>query len=145
MTQYCNRCCLPFDGECCPVCGRKNAKQIGPNDLCFLTEKEQLWSGMLADVLNQQKIPFVQKNVFGAGMAMKIGLMNERIRFYVFYGHLAEAMLSTPYPFHRPFSTKCRKDFFRKELHTLLGLGKVVIHKGHCGEMRNSGIDVLLD
>jgi hypothetical protein len=54
-------------------------------------------------------------------------------------------MLSTPYPFHRPFSTKCRKDFFRKELHTLLGLGKVVIHKGHCGEMRNSGIDVLLD
>ena len=53
--------------------------------------EEQLWSGMLADVLNQQKIPFVQKNVFGAGMAMKIGLMNERIRFYVFYGHLAEA------------------------------------------------------
>ena len=93
MTQYCNRCCLPFDGECCPVCGRKNAKQIGPNDLCFLTEKEQLWSGMLADVLNQQKIPFVQKNVFGAGMAMKIGLMNERIRFYVFYGHLAEAKI----------------------------------------------------
>lgn len=32
-------------------------------------------------------------------------------------------MLSTPYPLHRPFSTKCRKDFFRKELHTLLGLG----------------------
>ena len=91
MTQYCNRCCLPFDGECCPVCGRKNAKQIGPNDLCFLTEKEQLWSGMLADVLSQQKIPFVQKNVFGAGMSMKTGLMNERIRFYVFYGHLAEA------------------------------------------------------
>ena len=59
----------------------------------FLTEKEQLWSGMLADVLNQQKIPFVQKNVFGAGMAMKIGLMNERIRFYVFYGHLAEAKM----------------------------------------------------
>ena len=32
-------------------------------------------------------------------------------------------MLSTPCPLHRPFSTKCRKDFFRKELHTLLGLG----------------------
>lgn len=48
---------------------------------------------MLADVLNQQKKPFVQKNVFGAGMAMKIGLMNERIRFYVFYGHLAEAKI----------------------------------------------------
>ena len=41
----------------------------------------------------EQKIPFVQKNVFGAGMAMKIGLMNERIRFYVFYGHLAEAKM----------------------------------------------------
>ena len=91
MTQYCNRCCLPFDGECCPVCGKKNAKQIRSNDLCFLTEKEQLWSGVLADVLNQQKIPFVQKNVFGTGMAMKTGLMNERVRFYVFYGYLAEA------------------------------------------------------
>lgn len=33
------------------------------------------------------------ENVFGAGMAMKIGLMNERIRFYVFYGHLAEAKI----------------------------------------------------
>lgn len=53
-------------------------------------------------------------------------------------------MLSTPYSLHRPFSTKCRKDFFRKELHALLSLGKVDIHKGHCGEMRNSGIDVLL-
>ena len=91
MTQYCNRCFLPFDGECCPVCGKKNAKQIRSNDLCFLTEKEQLWSGVLADVLNQQKIPFVQKNVFGTGMAMKTGLMNERVRFYVFYGYLAEA------------------------------------------------------
>jgi hypothetical protein len=69
----------------------KNAKQIRSNDLCFLTEKEQLWSGVLADVLNQQKIPFVQKNVFGTGMAMKTGLMNERVRFYVFYGYLAEA------------------------------------------------------
>ena len=75
-----------------PYAGEKTPS-IGPNDLCFLTEKEQLWSGMLADVLNQQKIPFVQKNVFGAGMAMKIGLMNERIRFYVFYGHLAEAKI----------------------------------------------------
>ena len=46
---------------------------------------------MLADVLNQQKILFVQKNVFGTGMAMKTGLMNERVRFYVFYGYLAEA------------------------------------------------------
>ena len=46
---------------------------------------------MLADVLNQQKIPFVQKNVFGTGMAMKTGLMNERVHFYVFYGYLAEA------------------------------------------------------
>lgn len=74
-----------------PYAEKKNAKQIRSNDLCFLTEKEQLWSGVLADVLNQQKIPFVQKNVFGTGMAMKTGLMNERVRFYVFYGYLAEA------------------------------------------------------
>lgn len=91
MTQYCNICCLPFDGEHCPVCGTKKIKPIEPGDLCFLTEKEQIWSDMLADVFNQQNIPFIQKKVLGAGLAIKTGPMRERVRFYVFYKQLSEA------------------------------------------------------
>jgi hypothetical protein len=91
MSLYCNTCCLPIDGERCPVCGRKSDRQVALDDLCFLTEKEQIWSGMLADVLKQRNIPFVQKNVLGAGLATKTGPMLESVRFYVFYKQLSEA------------------------------------------------------
>jgi hypothetical protein len=91
MSLYCNTCCLPIDGERCPVCGRISDRQIEPDDQCFLTEKEQLWSGMLSDVLKQHNIPFVQKNVLGAGLAIKTGTMRERVRFFVLYRHLTEA------------------------------------------------------
>ena len=92
MTQYCNICCLSFDGEHCPICGRKSTRCVEPDDLCFLTEKDQIWSGMLADVLRQQNIPFIQKYVLGAGLSIKTGPMLERVRFYVFYKQLPEAM-----------------------------------------------------
>ncbi len=91
MSVYCGRCSIPFEGERCPVCGRKSAESVEPDDICFLTEKETIWSGMLADVLKQENIPFTQKNVMGAGMALRAGPMFERVRFYVFYKHLAQA------------------------------------------------------
>ena len=89
--RYCPRCCLPFDADRCPVCGKKSERDAAPDDLCFLTEQGQIWSGMLADVLTQEKIPFLQKNVLGAGITTRIGPMLERVRFYVFYKQLAEA------------------------------------------------------
>lgn len=91
MTWYCDVCCLSFDSKRCPVCGRKNTRQPEPDDLFFLTEQEQLWSDMLADVLTQRSIPFVRKNVLGAGVAIKTGPMRERVRFYVFQRQLPEA------------------------------------------------------
>ena len=91
MTKYCEHCSLTFEGEGCPRCGRKSAREAAPDDICFLTEKEQIWSGMLADVLKQHGIPFVQKNVLGTGMTLRTGPMFESVRFYVFYQHLAEA------------------------------------------------------
>ena len=54
-----------------------------PDDICFLTEKELIWSGMLADVLKQNNIPFIQKSVMGAGLAMRAGQMLESVKFYV--------------------------------------------------------------
>ena len=59
--------------------------------MCFLTEKEQIWNGMLADVLKQKNIPFEQKSSMGAGMALRAGPMFETVKFYVFYIHLEEA------------------------------------------------------
>ncbi len=91
MSFYCDRCYLPFDGDKCPVCGRKSTRTIDPDDICFLTEKAPVWSDMLADVLHQEKIPFTQKNVMGAGLALSAGPMFESIRFYVLYKHLAQA------------------------------------------------------
>ncbi|MBQ7475436.1 MAG: hypothetical protein IJS78_05895 [Clostridia bacterium] len=91
MTLYCGNCYILFDGKRCPVCGRKSARGPEPDDPCFLTEKEQLWGEMLADVLKQNGIPFIGKNVLGAGLSLKTGPMRERIRFYVPYGRLTEA------------------------------------------------------
>ena len=56
-----------------------------------LTEKEMLWAGMLEDVLKQNDIPFFTKQILGAGLALKIGPMSERCRFYVPYSHFQEA------------------------------------------------------
>ncbi len=91
MAKYCGKCFLSFDDERCPVCKRKSERNAEPDDLCFLTEKEQIWGGMLADVLAQNNIPFEQKSTMGAGMALRAGPMFETIRFYVFYRHLEEA------------------------------------------------------
>ena len=104
MSTYCKSCKLPFEGERCPVCGRKSKWEIKPDDVCFLVEKEQIWSGMLADVLKQENIPYVTKNVLGAGLAIKVGYMNERVRFYVMYQHLEKAREITEELFSRPDS-----------------------------------------
>ncbi|MBO4230032.1 MAG: hypothetical protein J5938_06760 [Clostridia bacterium] len=91
MEQYCEVCGRVFDEKRCPKCGRKSVRSVTPDDLCFLTEQEVLWSDMLADVLKQEGIPFTQKKVLGAGLAIKTGPMRERVRFFVFYRQLPEA------------------------------------------------------
>ena len=59
--------------------------------LCFLTEKEPVWAGMLADVLRQHGIPFVKESSLGAGLAIKAGPLLETIRFFVPAACLASA------------------------------------------------------
>ena len=53
------------------------------SEWCFLTEQSPVWQGMLADVLKQNKIPFVTESSKGAGMAIRTGSLNETIRFMV--------------------------------------------------------------
>lgn len=59
--------------------------------MCFLTEKDPMWAGMLADVLKQHGIPFVKESSLGAGLAIKAGHLRETIRFFVPAASLAPA------------------------------------------------------
>ena len=63
-----------------------------PDDPCFLTEQDFLPAGVLEDILNQNGIPFLKKNVMGAGLAIKVGPMLDRSRFYVPFEHMQKAL-----------------------------------------------------
>ncbi|MBE6990794.1 MAG: hypothetical protein E7426_08670 [Ruminococcaceae bacterium] len=89
--MYCEKCRVLVSDGVCPICSDSTLRVPLADDFCFLAEKEALWSALLADVLTQNEIPFVQENVLGAGFALKVGPMWERVRFYVPYGRLEEA------------------------------------------------------
>ena len=89
--MYCKKCKIVFEADRCPICGNKKLQAPQPDDLCFLTEVDQIWSGMLEDVLQQNEIPNLKQSTMGAGMALKAGSMLERIRFYVRYEDFSKA------------------------------------------------------
>ena len=89
--MYCEKCKLCFEDTLCPVCGNRKVRQIDEKDLCFLVKKDQLWSGLVADVLKKNQIPFIAQNELGAGLTAKIGLCSERNLFYVPYEYLQRA------------------------------------------------------
>ena len=91
MKKYCEVCSIPFEGDRCPSCGRKSKRDLSPEDLCFLYETEIIWSELVADALKDNDIPFLEKNVLGAALALKIGPLRERVRFFVYYRQLEEA------------------------------------------------------
>ena len=59
--------------------------------LAFLTEQQPPWSGVLEDVLRQNDIPYFAAPTLGAGMALKVGPMQERIRYWVPFSFLPQA------------------------------------------------------
>ena len=89
--MYCEKCCRIIDTDRCPACGSRKVREPGPKDPCFLTELDYLSTGILEDVLKQEGIPYLKKDVMGAGMAIKVGPMLERSRFYVAYPLLEKA------------------------------------------------------
>lgn len=91
ITMYCPNCNVLFQDTRCPFCGSKNVREPMINDYCYLAEKDQIWAGALSDILLQNDIPFVTKNVLGAGLAAKMGPALERVRFYVPYSHYETA------------------------------------------------------
>ena len=89
--MYCEKCRRIFEEEKCPVCRHSRVRNPEPGDLCFLTEQDYVSSGILEDVLKQDGIPYLRKDVMGAGMAVKVGPMLDRGRFYVMYEKLPDA------------------------------------------------------
>ena len=90
-AMYCEKCKRIFEEEKCPVCRHSRVRNPEPGDLCFLTEQDYVSSGILEDVLKQDGIPYLRKAVMGAGMAVKVGPMLDRGRFYVMYEKLPDA------------------------------------------------------
>ena len=91
LTMFCSNCNLLTSHSRCPACGSRDLRQPTDLDFCFLCEKETIWSAPLSDILNDNHIPFVTRNVLGAGLAAKMGPALERIRFYVPYLQLETA------------------------------------------------------
>ena len=89
--MYCEKCNRIFEGDHCPVCRKSKVREPEPKDPCFLSEQDYISAGILEDLLKQNGIPFLKKDVLGAGMAIKVGPMLERSRFYVPYEQLEDA------------------------------------------------------
>ena len=91
--MYCEKCCRIFDGNHCPHCKKSKVREPELSDPCFLTEEDYISSTILEDLLKQDSIPFLKKDVMGAGMAIKVGPMLDRSRFYVPFSVLEKARL----------------------------------------------------
>lgn len=78
-----------YEALTAPPTARDPAKPSG--ELCFLTEQGPVWAGMLADVLQQHKIPFLRESSLGAGLALKMGPLTEMVRFFVPAAHFTAA------------------------------------------------------
>lgn len=91
--MYCEKCRAVFEGEVCPTCGQwRYVREVRAEDECFVTETSYLWSGVLADLLRQQGIPFMTRVAQGAGITSQVGVVMARVGFYVMYPRLQDAL-----------------------------------------------------
>ena len=89
--MYCEKCCRIIEVERCPFCRSRKVREPEPKDPCLLTEQDYISSGILEDLLKQNSIPYLKKDVMGAGLAIKVGPMLDRSRFYIPFGQYEEA------------------------------------------------------
>ncbi len=89
--MYCEKCYHIVEEARCPFCKNRRLREPEGKDPCFLTEQDYVSTGILEDVLQQNGIPFLKKALMGAGMAIKVGPMLERNRFYVPFEQLESA------------------------------------------------------
>lgn len=107
---YCRNCHALREQDRCPRCGQRRLMAPQTGDFCFLEETEALWAGMLEDVLLQAGIPCLQEPALGAGLTASVGRAQERMRFYVPFGRMAEARDLADGLFHRPVEEETQKN-----------------------------------
>ena len=59
MNLYCEKCSRIVESDPCPVCGCGPVRAPEPRDLCFLTEQGYVQATILADILTQNGIPYM--------------------------------------------------------------------------------------
>ena len=87
MSMYCENCYRLVESDPCPHCGSA-VREAEPRDSCFLTEQGYVQATILADILTQNRIPYMTKmrSIKGCGPIM----MGNRL-FYVPYQLLKDA------------------------------------------------------
>ena len=54
--NYCEKCHMLLEEATCPECGGKRLRPVQEDDYCLLAEKEELWAGMLEELLTNESI-----------------------------------------------------------------------------------------
>lgn len=91
VERYCPNCHVLVRDTCCPVCDKRWLEEPKADDYCYLTEKDSVWAGVLADCLRQNVVPYLTQNTLGAGLTAKMGSMFETVKFYVRYAYYQQA------------------------------------------------------
>lgn len=84
---YCEKCrrLSPGNAVRCPVCRSKKLRELRDGDAVYLIEKEPIWAGALAELLDKNGIPYLKEGTLGEGMNTYIGYGLETYTFYVPY------------------------------------------------------------
>ena len=61
--MYCEKCNRIFEADRCPVCKSRKIREPEANDPCYLTEQDYISSGILEDILKQNSIPYLKKDI----------------------------------------------------------------------------------
>ena len=80
--MYCERCNRLVYKVKCPSCGGQDLRMPQSDDFCYLTEPEHLWTQALRDILKDNGIEFLERNIYGAGQVKRTGIP-QRVRFFV--------------------------------------------------------------
>ena len=85
--MYCEKCQVLFEeGNVCPICEKsRNVREPQEDDLCFLTEEENMWADMIEDVLKQNDVSFTWRQAREGWLGPIFGQKFDRHRFYVSY------------------------------------------------------------
>ncbi|MEI6101911.1 MAG: hypothetical protein WCP73_08745 [Eubacteriales bacterium] len=87
---YCEDCmCLTEENEC-PFCGNKKLREARENDPVYIITKDFIFAESIEDILTQNNIPCIKKDLMGAGLAARTGYATT-YQFFVPFGAFAKA------------------------------------------------------